>query len=297
MPFSPEQLAGLIAAISFAAGLNVYATVASLGLLARADVVSLPGNLHVVQTWPVIAIAAVLFVIEFFADKIPAFDLIWNALHTFVRVPVAALLAYALTLSNQTEWAKPLVKATEGNQISDLAQARLQLAEGQKAEAVKTLRIAIAKDAGSLVAERAKEMLKDLKSEYTPPIDPGLLTSFLSESFAPFARPTEDLVASGGTLPLQPSVTPRPTGVAPTAVTGAGSAGGAQFRVFNTEGQGLFLRQDHSGDSQVLKTLPDGTIVTVVGQDFSGPDRVWKNVREPDGSTGWVAADYLQTVQ
>lgn len=94
MPFSPEQLAGLIAAISFAAGLNVYATVASLGLLARADVVSLPGNLHVVQTWPVIAIAAVLFVIEFFADKIPAFDLIWNALHTFVRVPVAALLAY-----------------------------------------------------------------------------------------------------------------------------------------------------------------------------------------------------------
>ena len=123
------------------------------------------------------------------------------------------------------------------------------------------------------------------------------LTSRPQGATSPFARPTEDLVASGGTLPLQPSVTPRPTGVAPTAVTGAGSAGGAQFRVFNTEGQGLFLRQDHSGDSQVLKTLPDGTIVTVVGQDFSGPDRVWKNVREPDGSTGWVAADYLQTVQ
>ena len=92
--FSPEQLAALIAATSFAAGLNVYATVATLGILTRAGVVQLPASLHLVQSWPVIAIALVLFVIEFFADKIPAFDLIWNALQTFVRVPVAALLAY-----------------------------------------------------------------------------------------------------------------------------------------------------------------------------------------------------------
>ena len=90
-----DQLAALIAATSFAAGLNVYATVATLGLLARAQVLSLPPSLHLVESWPVIAICAVMFVIEFFADKIPAFDLIWNALHTFVRIPVAALLAYA----------------------------------------------------------------------------------------------------------------------------------------------------------------------------------------------------------
>ena len=44
-----------------------------------------------------IAVSGVMFVIEFFADKIPAFDLIWNALHTFIRVPVAALLAYGAT--------------------------------------------------------------------------------------------------------------------------------------------------------------------------------------------------------
>ena len=49
------------------------------------------------RSWPVIAASAVLFVIEFFADKIPAFDLVWSALHTFVRVPVAALLAYGAT--------------------------------------------------------------------------------------------------------------------------------------------------------------------------------------------------------
>ncbi|MGH9521924.1 MAG: DUF4126 domain-containing protein [Terriglobales bacterium] len=91
---SPEQIAGLIAAVSFAAGLNVYATVATLGLLSRANVVELPPALHLVHSWPVIGIAIAMFVIEFFADKIPGFDLVWNALHTFIRVPVAALLAY-----------------------------------------------------------------------------------------------------------------------------------------------------------------------------------------------------------
>ena len=82
---------------SFAAGLNVYATVATLGLLARAGVLQLPGSLHMVSTWPVIGVAVALFVVEFFADKIPAFDLIWNALHTFIRVPIAALLSYGAT--------------------------------------------------------------------------------------------------------------------------------------------------------------------------------------------------------
>lgn len=94
MHFSDKDIFGLIVGTSFAAGLNVYATVATLGLLARAHVVDIPSTLHVVESWWVIGISLGMFVIEFFADKIPAFDLIWNALHTFVRVPVAALLAY-----------------------------------------------------------------------------------------------------------------------------------------------------------------------------------------------------------
>jgi hypothetical protein len=53
--------------------------------------------LQLLQSWPVIAGSTALFAIEFFADKIPAFDLIWNALHTFIRVPVAGLLAYRAT--------------------------------------------------------------------------------------------------------------------------------------------------------------------------------------------------------
>jgi Domain of unknown function (DUF4126) len=97
MHFDPYELAALVAVISFAAGLNVYATVVSLGLLARFGVLVLPPQLHELTSWPVIAVAGVLFGVEFFADKIPAFDLVWNALHTFVRIPVAALLAYHAT--------------------------------------------------------------------------------------------------------------------------------------------------------------------------------------------------------
>ena len=92
-----SELVALLVATSFAAGLNVYATVATLGLLAHAGVLPLPPTLQLLSNWWVIAASGVLFAIEFFADKIPAFDLIWNALHTFIRVPVAALLAYRAT--------------------------------------------------------------------------------------------------------------------------------------------------------------------------------------------------------
>ncbi len=94
---SSQEIGAIATGASFAAGLNVYATVATLGILSRAGVVQLPGSLQMVGSWPVIGVAAALFVIEFFADKIPAFDLIWNALHTFIRIPVAALLAYGAT--------------------------------------------------------------------------------------------------------------------------------------------------------------------------------------------------------
>jgi hypothetical protein len=79
---------------SFAAGLNAYATIVTLGLLSRAGLVALPAPLNLVADWRVIGVCGALFVVEFFADKIPAFDLVWNALQTFVRVPVGALLAY-----------------------------------------------------------------------------------------------------------------------------------------------------------------------------------------------------------
>ena len=97
MKFSGDQIVAAVVATSFAAGLNVYATVATLGLLAHAGVLGLPPALEILASWRVIGISAALFTIEFFADKIPAFDLVWNTLHTFIRIPVAALLAYRAT--------------------------------------------------------------------------------------------------------------------------------------------------------------------------------------------------------
>ena len=94
MSFAPSNIAALIVAISFAAGLNVYATVATLGILNHAHWVQLPPGLDALSNPWIIGVSCALFALEFVADKIPGFDLIWNAAHTFVRIPVAALVAY-----------------------------------------------------------------------------------------------------------------------------------------------------------------------------------------------------------
>ena len=94
MSFAPSNIAALIVAISFAAGLNVYATVATLGILDHAHWVQLPPGLDALSNPWIIGVSCALFALEFVADKIPGFDLIWNAAHTFVRIPVAALVAY-----------------------------------------------------------------------------------------------------------------------------------------------------------------------------------------------------------
>jgi hypothetical protein len=91
------ELTALLLVVSFSAGLNVYATVAMLGVLSRTGTLALPPSLNLVANSYVIAGCAVLFLVEFVADKIPVFDLLWNALQTFVRVPVAAVLAYGAT--------------------------------------------------------------------------------------------------------------------------------------------------------------------------------------------------------
>src|ERR1700704_1935616 len=113
MKLPGNEVVAALVATSFAAGLNLYATVATLGVLAHLEVLSLPPGLEVLASWYVIGISGVLFAIEFFADKIPAFDLVWNALHTFVRVPVAALLAYRATEA-LSPWQQLLATAAGG---------------------------------------------------------------------------------------------------------------------------------------------------------------------------------------
>jgi hypothetical protein len=119
MNFTPSSIAALIVAASFAAGLNVYATVATLGILAHFHWVVLPPGLDSLSNPWIIGVASLLFTVEIFADKIPGFDLLWNAAHTFIRVPVAALLAYkaASQLSPELQ----LLAAAAGAAISALA--------------------------------------------------------------------------------------------------------------------------------------------------------------------------------
>jgi hypothetical protein len=80
---------------SLAAGVNLYATVALVGLAARFGWVTLPEQFQVFNNPWVIGVAGVLYVVEFFADKIPWVDTIWDAVHTFVRPVGGALIAVA----------------------------------------------------------------------------------------------------------------------------------------------------------------------------------------------------------
>src|SRR5215208_5437377 len=90
---------GAIEALSLAlgtawtSGINVYATVAVLGIAGRSEMIQLPQNLLVLTHPAVIAIACIMYFVEFFADKVPYLDSGWDALHTFIRVPAGAVLA------------------------------------------------------------------------------------------------------------------------------------------------------------------------------------------------------------
>lgn len=92
---SPLETLGFALGTSFASGLNVYATVAAAGFFQRMGWVDLPASLDILSHPLVMGIAVTMFVVEFIADKIPLVDSAWDAVHTFIRPPAAALLAYS----------------------------------------------------------------------------------------------------------------------------------------------------------------------------------------------------------
>jgi len=95
----------------------------------------------------------------------------------------AAVLAYALVMNDQAEWARPLIKNYKPTQLSQLAHAQILIRDGQKDQAVQTLQTVIAKDPGSLAAEYARDLLTQLDAEYVPPIDGQLVLNILTETF------------------------------------------------------------------------------------------------------------------
>jgi len=94
----------LVLGTGFASGLNLYATVATLGLLERFGIIHLPEKLQVLAHPLVLSVALGLYVVEFLADKIPYVDSVWQAVHTFIRPPAAALLAFSVTASATEPW-------------------------------------------------------------------------------------------------------------------------------------------------------------------------------------------------
>jgi hypothetical protein len=96
-------LVGQILGISFACGLNLYATVAALGILSRLAIVQeLPPALHGLQSSIVIGTAMALYLVEAVIDRVHHADSLWDTVHTFIRPPAAALLALGAV------WAHPL---------------------------------------------------------------------------------------------------------------------------------------------------------------------------------------------
>jgi len=101
---SPLETLGFALGTSFASGLNLYATVAAAGIMQRLGWADLPQALQVLSHPIVLGVAFTLFIIEFIADKIPYVDSAWDALHTFIRPPAAAVLSYSAFGNVPEEW-------------------------------------------------------------------------------------------------------------------------------------------------------------------------------------------------
>lgn len=82
---------------AWTSGINLYLTVSVLGLLQKFGFAKLPGGLEAFDNWWIIGVAGGLYLVEFFADKIPYVDSVWDVIHTFIRVPAGLIVAYAAT--------------------------------------------------------------------------------------------------------------------------------------------------------------------------------------------------------
>ena len=92
------------AGLAWGSGIRLYAVVFLAGLLAHFNVITLPHGLHLLTHPLVLAVSGVLFTVEFFADKIPGFDSIWDSIHTFIRIPAGAVLAAATFSDVDPAW-------------------------------------------------------------------------------------------------------------------------------------------------------------------------------------------------
>jgi len=98
------QLVAIAAALGWASGLRLYAVIFITGLAGWLGWIGLPGDLHVLSNPIVLGASGLMLFIEFFVDKIPGLDSLWDAIHTFVRIPAGAALAGAVFGGDQASW-------------------------------------------------------------------------------------------------------------------------------------------------------------------------------------------------
>jgi hypothetical protein len=105
IPFDTVQLVALAAALGWASGIRLYAVLTITGLVGYAGWVQLPAGLHLLQHPLVLGASGLMLFIEFFADKIPGLDTVWDLIHTVIRIPAGAALAAAVFGADQATWA------------------------------------------------------------------------------------------------------------------------------------------------------------------------------------------------
>jgi hypothetical protein len=103
--FDTTQLFALAAALGWASGLRLYAAVFLTGLVGYLGWVPLPAGLQVLQQPLLLYVSGALLVVEFVADKVPWVDSLWDSVHTFIRIPAGAALAYSVFGADQASWA------------------------------------------------------------------------------------------------------------------------------------------------------------------------------------------------
>jgi len=105
LPLDTPQLLAIAAALGWASGLRLYAVLFLTGLAGSFGWVTLPSGLHMLQSPLMLGASGLMLFIEFFADKIPGVDTLWDLIHTLVRIPAGAALAAAVFGADQSSWA------------------------------------------------------------------------------------------------------------------------------------------------------------------------------------------------
>ncbi len=105
LPIDTTGLLAIAAALGWASGLRLYAVVFLTGLAGHLGWVQLPAGLQVLQSYAMLGASGLMLFVEFFADKIPGLDSLWDTVHTVVRIPAGAALAAAVFGADQSSWA------------------------------------------------------------------------------------------------------------------------------------------------------------------------------------------------